>query len=133
MTRPERTPVASTFLLRFQESAEPNDYIRSALAGTATRTKTHGEAPDNDPGSVTAGTLTMTRQECESPDHDATATHRVLPLVAGTETYTEIRGEGRDSDPATLAHGTQTLTATVEEMDQDSPSMQFSALPTPRQ
>ena len=118
--------MSSTFLLRFQEPVLPDAARPSTAAGTKTVTKSNNEGRDTDRSPMCSGTMTMTRQDCESADQDASAS------FAGTLTITEARGEGSDSD-ATSVLGTQTSTATVEEMDQDSPSAPFMALPIERQ
>jgi hypothetical protein len=88
-----------TFVLKYQECVDGNEYGEASQTGTETFTKSHEERDqDDDRGSVFRGMLTSTKTRTEAREEEDQDQSR---------TY------------AAVATATKTSTATREEPDQD--------------
>src|SRR4051812_2230774 len=114
--------MATTFLLRFQESCLPTE---ASSLGTATETRTREERDQDHHGWAATATKTAVR---EQPDQmQGLGSYNILPgqvapqgrgLELGTRTETKAREEN-DQDRSNLTMGTKTATAIREEDDAD--------------
>lgn len=125
--------MATSFLLRFQESVQP--IAADVSCGTRTVTETSREAGDQDPSISNMVTMTVTAVQAEQTDTDpgdgpSGFVYRAIPIShrMGTHTMTKTREEP-DQDPTMQSAGTQTSTRTREEPDQDLANIGYTALP----